>query len=78
MMKKKTNLQGKSLPRKEMKKLRGGAPLIGADKCIPPGAPCGGGGCDDPPPVCCNGYVCTGSNGIIYDPGFCVYPGSDI
>jgi hypothetical protein len=61
------------LSRSEMKKLLGGA-LIVTGKCIPPGAPCGGGGCDDPPPVCCDGYVCTGSNGIIYNPGFCVKP----
>ncbi len=72
-MREKINQPGKKMSRKEMKKLRGGA-LIGGGKCIPPGAPCGGGGCDDPPPVCCDGYVCTGSNGIIYDPGFCVKP----
>jgi hypothetical protein len=73
-MLKKINQLGKKVTRKQMKGMKGGA-LIGAGKCIMPGQPCGGGGCTEPQPVCCYDYVCTGSNGIIYNPGFCVAPG---
>ncbi len=72
-MKQKTNQPGKKMSDAAMKKLLG-AGLPGADprRCIAIGSPCGGGGCDDPEPVCCNGGRCTGSNGIISNPGFCV------
>jgi len=71
------NKLGKKMTSKEMKEMKGGALIGGIGKCIMPGQPCGGGGCDEPQPVCCYGYVCTGSNGIIYDPGYCVVPGSE-
>lgn len=64
---------GKRVNRQQMKGLLGGA--LSTGKCIMPGQPCGGGGCTEPDPVCCYNYVCTGSNGIIYNPGFCVAPG---
>jgi hypothetical protein len=75
-MLKKIDMLGKKVSSKEMKKLKGGLAISAAGvaigpRCILPGMPCGGGGCTEPDPVCCYGLVCSGSNGIIYNPGFC-------
>ncbi len=67
----KMNQLGKKITDKAMKEMRGGAIIGTGGKCILPGQPCGGGGCTEPQPVCCYGLVCSGSNGIIYDPGTC-------
>lgn len=72
-MKYKQNKPGKQLSEKQMRKLKGAG--WGPKGCIPVGGACGGGGCTDPDPVCCDGAVCSGSNGINPQPGFCTFGG---
>jgi len=73
----KMNVLGKKMTSKEMKEMKGGA-LPGGGKCVGLGGACAGGGCvpGSEGPVCCSGYVCTGSDGIVYNPGVCIVPGT--